>query len=152
MSEEDFGGGSSGAAETYPKQCSSLRKNEFVLLKGKPCKIVDMSTSKTGKHGHAKVHLVGLDIFDTKKYEDICPSTHNMSCPNVDRKEYQCIGIEEDYVTLMDEGGDTREDLKATPTQIGEIQAILDADDDCLVSVLKAMGKEQIMTVKKGSK
>ena len=22
-----------------------------------------MSTSKTGKHGHAKVHLVALDIF-----------------------------------------------------------------------------------------
>ena len=29
---------------------------------GRPCKIVDMSTSKTGKHGHAKVHLVGIDV------------------------------------------------------------------------------------------
>ena len=29
---------------------------------GRPCKIVEMSTSKTGKHGHAKVHLVAIDV------------------------------------------------------------------------------------------
>lgn len=43
-------------------QCSALRKNGHVVIKGRPCKIVDMSTSKTGKHGHAKVHLVAVDV------------------------------------------------------------------------------------------
>ena len=35
----------------------------IIISQNRPCKIVEMSTSKTGKHGHAKVHLVALDIF-----------------------------------------------------------------------------------------
>ena len=46
---------------SYPQQCSALRKNGFVMLKSRPCKIMEMSTSKTGKHGHAKVRTAAVD-------------------------------------------------------------------------------------------
>lgn len=76
IDDTHFETGDSGASATYPMQCSALRKNGFVMLKGRPCKIVEMSTSKTGKHGHAKVHLVGIDIF-SGKYQ----TSHNLK-PN----------------------------------------------------------------------
>ena len=44
-----------GASSTHPTLCSSLRKGGHVMLKGQPCKIVELLTSTPGKHGHSKV-------------------------------------------------------------------------------------------------
>ncbi|XP_077395197.1 eukaryotic translation initiation factor 5A-2 isoform X2 [Festucalex cinctus] len=149
MADEDFEQGESGASATYPMQASALRKNGFVMIKGRPCKIVDMSTSKTGKHGHAKVHLVGLDIFTGKKYEDICPSTHNMNVPNVKRTDFQVLGLKDGYFSLLDDQGETREDLKLPEGDLGEdIVKKVDNSDDFVVTVLAAVGQEQVVAMK----
>jgi len=145
----DFNQGDSGASATYPMQCSALRKGGFVMIKNRPCKIVEMSTSKTGKHGHAKVHLVALDIFTGKKLEDICPSTHNMEVPNVKRKDYQLIGMEDDFLSMMDDSGDTREDLKCPEDDVGtEIRNAIANETDILVTVLGACGEECVIATK----
>lgn len=119
----NFDQAQSAGSESFPMQCSALRKNGFVLIKERPCKIVEMSTSKTGKHGHAKVNLVGIDIFTGKKYEDICPSTHNMMVPNVARKEYSLMDITDDgFVSLFDpEKNDTRDDIKLPTSDLGKL-------------------------------
>ncbi|CAI8031337.1 Eukaryotic translation initiation factor 5A-1 [Geodia barretti] len=147
--DDDFTTASAGASETYPAQCSSLRKNGFVMIKTRPCKIVEMSTSKTGKHGHAKVHLVALDIFTGKKYEDICPSTHNMNVPHVKRIDYQLVNIEEGFLSLMDDGGDQRADIRLPEGDLGkEIQDRFDADETFMVTVLKACTEEVAIATK----
>ncbi|XP_074548784.1 eukaryotic translation initiation factor 5A-1-like [Halichoeres trimaculatus] len=149
MADEDFTTGDSGASNTYPQQCSALRKNGYVMLKNRPCKIVEMSTSKTGKHGHAKVHLVGIDLFTQKKLEDICPSTHNMDVPHVTRKDYQVIDVSDGFLTLMEDNGDTREDLRVPDNDLGkEISKKVDHGDQFMVSVLKAIEEEDVVAIK----
>jgi len=147
--DADFEGGTSGASETYPMQCSALRKNGYVMIKGRPCKIVEMSTSKTGKHGHAKVHMVALDIFTGKKLEDICPSTHNMNVPNVTRKDYQMMSIDDGFASLLDDDGETKDDLKIPEDTVGEeIQKKYDDGESFSVTVLSACGEERIVGTK----
>jgi len=147
--EYDFASADAGASETFPMQCSALRKNGFVMIKNRPCKIVEMSTSKTGKHGHAKVHLVALDIFTGKKLEDICPSTHNMEVPNVKRRDFQLIDIDEGFLSLMDDGGDIRDDLKVPEGELGnEIVPQHGDGAELLCTVLSACGEECVIATK----
>ncbi|XP_023220909.1 eukaryotic translation initiation factor 5A-1-like [Centruroides vittatus] len=149
--DEEYTEANAGASTTYPVQCSSLRKNGFVMLKGRPCKIMEMSTSKTGKHGHAKVHLVGLDIFTNKKYEDLCPSTHNIDVPNVSRCDFQLIDISDDgFATLMNDKGDTRDDLRIPEGDLGQKirEEFGKEDNTVIVTVLAAVGEEAIITCK----
>lgn len=168
----EFAQTGSGASNTYPVQCSALRKNGYVMIKGRPCKVMEMSTSKTGKHGHAKVHLVALDIFTQKKYEDLCPSTHNIDVPNVTRQEYtvspnllpllshlthcrpQLIDITSDgFVSLMADNADTREDLRLPEGEIGDKikEEFEKGSGSVLVTVMSAVGEEQIVAVKTGN-
>ncbi|KAL4810784.1 translation protein SH3-like domain-containing protein [Aspergillus unguis] len=158
MAEEHdvtFESADAGASTTYPMQCSALRKNGHVVIKGRPCKIVDMSTSKTGKHGHAKVNLVALDIFTGKKYEDLSPSTHNMDVPNVSRKEYQLLDVTDDgFLSLMDDNGDTKDDVKLPENEVGDRikKMFKEEEKDCNVIILTAMGEQAAMEVKEAPK
>uniref|UniRef100_A0A673MPE6 Eukaryotic translation initiation factor 5A n=1 Tax=Sinocyclocheilus rhinocerous TaxID=307959 RepID=A0A673MPE6_9TELE len=145
----DFTSGDAGASTTFPMQCSALRKNGFVVLKGRPCKIVEMSTSKTGKHGHAKVHLVGIDIFSNKKYEDICPSTHNMDVPNTKRNDYQVRCTLWALLLCVCFNFIMSQDLRVPEGDLGkEIESKFAAGEEMLVTVLSAMGEESAVAVK----
>ncbi|KAI0021257.1 eukaryotic translation initiation factor 5A [Xylariomycetidae sp. FL0641] len=137
-------------SETYPMQCSALRKGGCVVIKNRPCKIVDMSTSKTGKHGHAKVHLVAIDIFTDKKLEELCPSTHNMDVPNVRTSQWTLLDIEDDFLHLMGPSGEEKNDIRCPDTPLGK-QA-RDAMDglnndvysEVTIQLKSAMGEEHL--------
>ncbi|KZV84720.1 putative HYP2-translation initiation factor eIF5A.1 [Exidia glandulosa HHB12029] len=139
----------SGASLTFPMQCSALRKGGHVVIKGRPCKIVDMSTSKTGKHGHAKVHLIAIDIFTGKKLEDISPSTHNMDVPTVNRTEYTLVNIDDGYLNLMTSDGTSKDDVKVPEGDIGkQIETEFNEGKELLITIVAAMGEEQAIAIR----
>mmetsp|Transcript_18572 Transcript_18572/g.55062 ORF Transcript_18572/g.55062 Transcript_18572/m.55062 type:complete len:146 (-) Transcript_18572:80-517(-) len=133
-------------------QASACRKNGFLMIKGHACKIVEMSTSKTGKHGHAKVKFTAVDIFDNSKHEMIESSTHNVDIPNVKRTEWQLLDIDDDgFLSLMDvNSADQKDDIKIKGDEVGDLirdcwTKSQEGDDpqDVMVTILNAIGKEQ---------
>merc|ERR1712054_737696 len=145
--------------DTQPMEAGQIRKGGFIMIKGNPCKVVDVSTSKTGKHGHAKCHFVAINIFNGKKAEELCPATHNAEVPFVKRTEYQVMSIDDEpYISLMDADGECREDLQF-PDQADDDKKVTDAikeymeggDCDVMVTVLGACGQEKIVDAKKSN-
>jgi len=143
-----------GSADTYPLEAGKLRKGHYAMLKGKPCKIAEITISKTGKHGHAKANMVGIDIFTDKKYEDMCPTSHNMYIPNVTRQEYTVMDIDEDAgsVSVLTETGDCKDDLNlptntdGSQTEIAGKMIQMFADGKAiLVTVVSACKEEKIV-------
>uniref|UniRef100_A0A8C4PK78 Translation initiation factor 5A-like N-terminal domain-containing protein n=1 Tax=Equus asinus TaxID=9793 RepID=A0A8C4PK78_EQUAS len=65
VDEMDFSTGDAGPSSTYPPQCSTLSENSFLVLKGRPCKIVGMSASRTRKCSHQGSPF-GIDILTGK--------------------------------------------------------------------------------------
>lgn len=85
-----------------------------------------------------------------KKYEDICPSTHNMDVPHVKREDYQLTDISDDgYLSLMSDNGDLREDLRLPEGDLGsQIKSDYDGGKELLCTVLKSCGEECVIAIK----
>eukprot|EP01059_Diplonema_ambulator_P023483 TRINITY_DN389_c0_g1_i1.p2 TRINITY_DN389_c0_g1~~TRINITY_DN389_c0_g1_i1.p2 ORF type:complete len:157 (+),score=64.92 TRINITY_DN389_c0_g1_i1:53-523(+) len=156
MSDEEFATGDAGSSTTYPIQAGALKKGMHCVIKDRPCKIIEYTTSKTGKHGHAKAHIVALDIFTGKKLEEICPTSHNMFAPNVSRAEYTLIDVDErdGNLSLQDENGDMREDLSLPKDEevCKLIKKGFEEGKELVLGVICAMGEEAVMTVKEAAK
>eukprot|EP00898_Chlorokybus_atmophyticus_P008930 jgi/Chlat1/9038/Chrsp94S08302 len=158
MSDDEhhhFDSADSGASHSIPQQAGTIRKGAYIVIKDRPCKVMEVSTSKTGKHGHAKCHFVAIDIFNGKKLEDIVPSSHNSMVPHVTRTDYQLIDItNDDFCSLLMENGDMKEDLKLPEDNdlSSQIREGFAASKDLVLTVVSSMGVEQVMAVKDVSK
>ena len=149
---EDFEQCDAGAADCMPTQAGSIKKGGFIMLKGYPCKVIDYATAKPGKHGSAKVHFVGLDIFTNKKYEDAFPTSHTVWVPIVKKTEFEVADIgEDDFVSLIMQDSTLKEDLKL-PTEAElyrELRSCWEENHDSaqiFFTVLEACGQEKICT------
>ena len=97
--------------------------------------------------------MVGIDIFTGQREEDIRPSDNIIQVPKVTKKDYTIVSIESDgYLTLLDETTcKVRADLKLNRNM--EVNRRLldkydEGNDQIKVTVLKALGEEQIISFK----
>lgn len=84
------------------KQVRELKVGNYMNIDDEPCKIVEITTSKPGKHGEAKARIVAIGVFDNQKRSVVFPVTHKVQVPIIEKKTAQVISIEGDEAQLMD--------------------------------------------------
>lgn len=89
-------------SETKLVSVGTLKKGDTIIIDGIPCKIVDTSTSRPGKHGHAKVNMMAVGMIDGKKRNLVMPGHDKVEAPIVEKKTAQVLSISGDKANVMD--------------------------------------------------
>ena len=70
---------------TRPTDANSIKRGSYIVVDEEPCQVLDLSHSKTGKHGHAKIRMEVIGLFDKKKRSPVMPSTAKVQVPIIDK-------------------------------------------------------------------
>ncbi|HIJ11564.1 TPA: translation initiation factor IF-5A [Candidatus Woesearchaeota archaeon] len=80
----------------------SLKKGDTIIIDGAPCKITDTTTSRPGKHGHAKVNMMAVGMLDGKKRNLVMPGHDKVEAPIVVKKTAQVLSVAGNKANVMD--------------------------------------------------
>lgn len=91
-----------GDGVSKPVSVGSLRVSGYIIVNGEPCRIVDLTKSKPGKHGAAKARIVAIGIFDGVKRSFVKPVDANVEVPIIEKKTGQVFAVSSSGVQIMD--------------------------------------------------
>lgn len=110
-------------------EACSVKNNQYVIIDGRPCKVLSFSQAKTGKHGHMKVNLSTTDLITNKNIPYMGAGHNKLHTFTPVRVNYQAINIENDDVECLDESANTQT-IKVTSEEIlSELAVKMDEQD-----------------------
>lgn len=124
-------------------EVSKLKVNSYLLIDDVPYKVVSTTTSKSGKHGHAKVRLVAVGLFDESKKDLVFPGDAKVDVPLIDKRNGQVISVGENVMLMDLETYETFELPK--PTEEDVISKLVEGAE---VEYWSVMNRKKIMRVK----
>jgi len=85
-----------------PVDVGSLRVGGYMIADGEPCRIVDITKSKPGKHGSAKARIVAIGIFDGVKRSIVKPVDASAEVPIIEKRSGQVFAVTPSSIQVMD--------------------------------------------------
>ncbi|MEK6874393.1 MAG: translation initiation factor IF-5A [Nanoarchaeota archaeon] len=89
-------------SDIRPMSSNELQKGSYIMVDGVPAKVVDLQTSKSGKHGHAKHRITTIGLIDEKKRIIVVAGGENVEVPIVEKKNAQVLSISDSISNVMD--------------------------------------------------
>jgi translation initiation factor 5A len=83
-------------------EIQKLKSGQYIMVDEEPCVIKSTERSKSGKHGHAKVRVVCVGLFDDNKRSLTIPSGHMVEIPEIIKGSAQINFIEDNSINIMD--------------------------------------------------
>jgi translation initiation factor 5A len=121
-----------------------IKVGRFILIDGVACKVVDIEISSPGKHGHAKMRVTAIGIFDGEKKTLLKPSDADIEVPNIKKKKAQVVSVSGNMAQLMDSETYEVFDIKITDEFSGKLNAGAE------VELIEAMGRKALSRVLTG--
>jgi len=88
-------------SKTYA-ELGNLKVGSYIIIDGEPCRIVEMSKAKTGKHGSAKAHVVAVGVFTGSKKTLVAPVDQRVEVPIIEKRTGQVIADTGETLQVMD--------------------------------------------------
>lgn len=120
-----------------------LRPGKFVIIDGEPCKVMDVSSSAPGKHGSAKMRIVGVGIFDNQKRMLFGPAGDDAEVPILLRRKGQILSFDGTSVQIMDMESYETFDLAVPEDMRGEVESGKEID------YFECMGRKMLTKISK---
>jgi len=89
-------------AVSKPVDLGTLKVGSYVIIDDEPCRIVDLTKSKPGKHGSAKARVVAIGVFDGVKRSFVKPVDAQVEVPIIEKRSGQVIATMPSSVQIMD--------------------------------------------------
>ena len=85
-----------------PVELGAIKVGSYVMVDNEPCRIVDYTKSKPGKHGSAKARVVAIGVFDGVKRSFVKPTGAQVEVPLIEKRSGQVLALLPNAVQLMD--------------------------------------------------
>ena len=89
-------------AGTKRQSVGSLKKGSNVVVDGVACTVSDLSVSRPGKHGHAKVNFMAVGILDGRKRNVVMPGHDDIEVPIIEKRNAQVLSVTGNTANVMD--------------------------------------------------
>lgn len=127
---------------------NELRIGGHILINDGACVIINITTSKTGKHGSAKAHITAKNIFTDKRVEVLHSTSEMVKVPIVTKSNYTLLNIfDEVEVSLLDEFMEEKNSIaKLNGDDIcDKLKKLFEEGKTVTVTVVSAMGQSRIV-------
>jgi translation initiation factor 5A len=119
-----------------------LKIGKYVLIDDIPCRVVEIESSKPGKHGAAKMRITAMGVFEGQKKTLLSPGDADVESPIIERKNVQIMSVSGKSAQVMDKQTYEIYDLEIPDELLATAVSGSEAE------VLEAMGRKKMERIR----